>query len=104
MAEFFSSDNDRYGDVKWAYILGDMGRYRPISGNIRRYRAILDNIGRFCAISGDIGVISSSVRYVFGKINSSRSGSFNFLVNFVWPCRIRAVTILLETADIRRYR
>ena len=53
MADFFL-DHDLYCDVKWAHILADMGRYRPISGDI----------GRFWAISGNIGVISSSVKSV----------------------------------------
>ena len=51
----FFSDHDRYRDVKWAHILGDMGRYRPISGDIGRYQAILGDIGRYQAILGDIG-------------------------------------------------
>mgnify|MGYP006202952391 CR=1 FL=1 len=55
MTDFFSlPDHDRYRDVKWAHILGDMERYRAIS----------DNIGQYRAISGDIGVISSSVKSV----------------------------------------
>ena len=54
-------DHDRYRDVKWAHILGDMGRYHPISGDIG---AISDDIERYRAISGDIGVISSSVKSV----------------------------------------
>ena len=44
-------DHDRHRDVKWAHILGDMGRYHPISGDIG-------------AILEDIGVISSSVKSV----------------------------------------
>ena len=54
MSEIFFSDHDRYRDVKWAHILDDMGRYRPILGDIERYWAIL----------GDLGVISSSVKPV----------------------------------------
>ena len=51
-------DHDRYREVKWAHMLGDIGRYHPISGDIG---AISGDIG---AISGDIGVISSSVKSV----------------------------------------
>ena len=51
---FLLPDHDRYRDVKWAHILGDMGQYHPISGDIVRYHPI----------SRDIGVISSSVKSV----------------------------------------
>ena len=92
MPEFFSSDHDRYCDVKWAHILGNMGRYHPISGDIG-------------AISGDIGVISSSVKSVMYLARPIQvvPGQLLF-VNFVWPCRVRDVTILLKTADIGQYR
>ena len=64
-------DHDRYRVVKWAHMLGDMGRYGPISPDIGRYhlilgdiRAILGDIGQYRTISEDIGVISSSVKSV----------------------------------------
>ena len=61
MAEFFFLDHDHYRDVKWAHILGDMGRYHPISGDIG---PISGDIGRYRAISGNIGVLLSSVKSV----------------------------------------
>ena len=57
----FFLDHDRCCDVKWADILGNMGRYHPISGNIGQY---LGNIGQYRAILEDNGVISSSVKFV----------------------------------------
>ena len=70
MTEFFF-DHDYYCDVKWANILGDTGRYHPISGNIGqywgdigRYWTISGDIGQYRAISGNIGVISISVKSV----------------------------------------
>ena len=48
-----------YCDVKWAQILGYMGRYHPLLGDIGRHRGHIGryrgNIGRYHQISGDIG-------------------------------------------------
>ena len=100
-----------WGDITryWA-ISPDIGRYHPISGDIRAIlgdiRAISGDIGRYRTISEDIGVISSSVKSVMYLARPIQlvPGQLIFLVNFVWPCRMRAVTILLKTADIGRYR
>ena len=61
MTDFFSSDRDRYFDVKLAHILSDMGQHHPMLGDIGRYWG---DIGQYWEISGDIGVISSSVKSV----------------------------------------
>ena len=83
--------HDRYRDVKWAHISGDIGRYRTICGDIVRYRAILS----------DIRVIFSSVKSVFCWVRSksSRTGSVNYRPNMVRPCRIRTVTKSPKSAD-----
>ena len=84
-------DHDRYRDVKWAHILGDMGRYHP------KYRAISGDIGeisgdirQYQAISEDILVISSSVKFFmyWARPIQVVPGQLFFLVIFVWPCRI----------------
>ena len=56
-ANFFL-DHDRHRVVKWAHMLGNMGRYHPIWGDNTQYRAIL---GRYRAISGDIRAISGDI-------------------------------------------
>ena len=67
---------------------------------------VLGNIGaileQYWVISGDIGIISSSVKSV-RCIGQGQFKSYQvsyFLVNLVWPCRIRYITILLKTTDI----
>ena len=93
-----------WGDItRYRAISPDIGRYHPVSGDIR---AISGYIGRYRTISEDIGVISSSVKSVMYLARPIQvvPGQLIFLVNFVWPCWIRAVTILLKTADIGRYR
>ena len=80
------------GPIVWA-ILGDITQYCAISG---RYWKILKYIG----------IISSSINSVmyWARPIQVVPGQLFFLVNFVWPCWIRYVTILLKTADIGRYR
>ena len=93
-ARFFRKDGCTMNTKHLEHLLGDMGRYHLILGNIGRYRGdigvILGNIGQYWGIGqGPIQVVP---------------GQLFFKVNFVWPCWIRCVTILLKTADIGRYR
>ena len=93
-------DHDRYCDVKWAHILGDMGRYHPISGDIRQYRG---NIGRYWAILGQFLVVSRPSCVESGPIQVV-PGQLILKPSMVRPCRICTVTISLKMTDIGRYR
>ena len=100
MTEFFCVDSDRYRDVKWAHILGDMRRYHPISGDIGRYWG---NIGQYRTILGQFLVVSRPLCVESGPIQVV-PGQLIFKPNMVRPCRIRTVTISLKITDIGRYR
>ena len=57
--------HDRYRDIKWVHISGDIGRYRAVWNDIGQYRTISGNIGQYQAISDNIRqypAISSNIQ------------------------------------------
>ena len=83
------------GPIFWA-IWGDITQNRRILGQY------WGNIGQYWTKLKDIGVFSSSVKSVmyWARAIQVVTGQFFVVVNFVWPCQARYVTILLKTADI----